>query len=191
MSEQQLATIALLPVNYSQRVAKQNCNLKSRSTLFKNTPRVRVPSSSHDELDSICADFVLKKMRDSQKEYCKKLCQVTEYTVRDETWKNNIEDCNDSSKNWFSIEYMFGSPDASKESRTQHPFKTVHEEYFILNGRGLVGNVGGTLGLFTGFSFVAVANGAFAIWNRVLSKIMKSAGRGLLAKRTVSRSSTT
>ena len=46
----------------------------------------------------------------------------------------------------FKLIYYFGSPEYTK----------VFEEYLIMNEMGLIGNVGGTLGMFIGFSFTGV-----------------------------------
>ena len=65
------------------------------------------------------------------------------------------------------IEYKIDLPYSSKETRTNEPFKTSHEEYFIWNTFTFVGTVGGTLGLFLGFSF----QGTFDwLWGRLLQQ---------------------
>ena len=37
---------------------------------------------------------------------------------------------------------------------SKKPFKIIKKEYLIMNEMSLVGNVGGTLGMFVGFSFI-------------------------------------
>ena len=113
------------------------------------------------ELSSGCSEISL---------HCKKSCTVVEYSVRDET-----EDvhCAVEGRDWFTIEYNFGFPDSSVGLRSETPFKTIFEEYYILDDRGMVGNVGGILGLFTGCSFFGVATWAFGLWMKVLAKLSK------------------
>ena len=83
----------------------------------------------------------------------------------------DTQHCDDVGKyeNYFSMRYRFGLPDATKELRSDRPFKTVHTEYFILDGRGLVGNIGGTLGLFTGLSFFGLATWVYTVLKRIKS----------------------
>ena len=69
------------------------------------------------------------------------------------------------------IEYKIDLPYSSKETRTNEPFKTSHEEYFIWNTFTFVGTVGGTLGLFLGFSF----HGTFDwLWGRLPQQFCKN-----------------
>ena len=69
------------------------------------------------------------------------------------------------------IEYEIDLPYSSKETRTNEPFKTSHEEYFIWNTFTFVGTVGGTLGLFLGFSF----QGTFDwLWGRLPQQFCKN-----------------
>ena len=50
----------------------------------------------------------------------------------------------------FVIQYNFGSPHSSWNTRSEKLFKMVKVEYYTLV-LVLVGNVGGTLGMFIGF----------------------------------------
>ena len=75
----------------------------------------------------------------------------------------------------FSINSHFGSPDTSKELRTDRPFKTVHMEYYLLDGWGLIGNVGGTLGLFTGFSFFGFLTWAYELAKKAFTNTTNAA----------------
>ena len=56
----------------------------------------------------------------------------------------------------FSFGYRFELPEATKDLRSKQPFKIVHKEYLITTAMTLIGNVGGTLGMFIGFSFIGV-----------------------------------
>ena len=56
------------------------------------------------------------------------------------------------------IEVKFDTtPKSLWKWRTKEPFKTVKTEYYIMSGLTFVGNIGGTLGMFVGFSFIGVA----------------------------------
>ena len=52
--------------------------------------------------------------------------------------------------------------------------RTVHDEVYILDGIGLLGSLGGSLGLFIGFSFFGyIANIIDTFANVISSKIIK------------------
>ena len=73
------------------------------------------------------------------------------------------------------IEVTFDTtPKSFWEVRSLKPFKTVKTEYWIMSGLSFVGNVGGTLGMFVGFSFIGVAElfigTAAALWQRLKRK---------------------
>ena len=53
----------------------------------------------------------------------------------------------------FGFGYAFDVPRATKDVKNQAT-KMVKTEYLLMNGYTLVGNVGGTLGMFVGFSFI-------------------------------------
>ena len=62
------------------------------------------------------------------------------------------------------MEYSFKLDLDSKEAderlrdyRSRKPYKTVHREYLLMTEMSLVGNVGGMLGLFVGFSFLGLS----------------------------------
>ena len=76
---------------------------------------------------------IILGLNDSQEEHCKKSCLVKEYQTKAFDRKDNL----------FGFDFHFG----------RHT-KTVKKEYLITSEMTLVGNVGGMLGLFVGFSFL-------------------------------------
>ena len=54
----------------------------------------------------------------------------------------------------FLMDYTFQLPVDTRSLRSDYPFKIVKKEYLIMTWMTLVGNVGGTLGMFIGFSFL-------------------------------------
>ena len=68
---------------------------------------------------------------------CSKPCSISQYSGRIDFW--DYKNLNDSS---FKVSLRFAPPVKS----------TVYEEYLIYNFFGMVGSVGGTLGIFIGFS---------------------------------------
>ena len=98
---------------------------------------------------------------------CQKPCKATEY--HGEAKKAGIDNRRDCFQHHCSvvtsIEYEIDLPTSTIATRTGQPFKTVYQEYFIWNANALVGTVGGTLGLFIGFSF---HGSLMFVWEHVL-----------------------
>ena len=167
------------------------CTFEKKCSSISMPKHLGLPRCSTD-LETLCAEHVLNILRQDHQEHCKKHCSVKEYSVRDEGV--DTQHCDDVGEyqNYFSMRYRFGLPDATKELRSDRPFKTVHTEYFILDGRGLVGNIGGTLGLFTGLSFFGLATWAYTVLKRMKSVTSFCIGKmkhRVNASRTVSTSS--
>ena len=59
---------------------------------------------------------------------------------------NKEHSANPDDRNYFKLIYYFGNPEYTK----------VYKEYVIMTEMNLIGNVGGTLGMFIGFSFSGV-----------------------------------
>ena len=107
-------------------------------------------------------------LREDQKLYCKKSCHAKEFKVKLETnmrgsewnsWKKEKWAWNETFnlENSFILEYSFEQPEWNRDQRSEEPSKTVHREFMTMSFMSLVGNVGGTLGMFIGFSFVGTS----------------------------------
>ena len=59
----------------------------------------------------------------------------------------------------YVIEYYFEVPADMQGVPSEIPFKTVKTEYPRTSLMSLVGNVGGTLGMFVGFTFIGITEG--------------------------------
>ena len=91
----------------------------------------------------------------SQKK-CKKSCQILQYegkVVVDKPYSWG-------EKNWASFAYEINPPERL----------TVYQEYVVYDAIGIIGSVGGTLGLFIGFSFSGLISGLIEF----CSKFVKS-----------------
>ena len=79
------------------------------------------------------------------------ICEIQQYT---EDWKNYMlgngfpDDPNHESKLWFWLWYQFEDDQDI----------IVYEEYLIYDTINMIGSLGGTLGIFIGFSFSNVLN---------------------------------
>ena len=87
-------------------------------------------------------------------EYCPKHCSRTEYTGK----RTFLVDADTETNYVFMWNYKF----ASKKYE-------VHQEYLLYDMTGVVGTVGGTLGLFIGFSFWTLLGLIFS-WMKYLIK---------------------
>ena len=58
----------------------------------------------------------------------------------------------------FGFGYRFVLPKGTKDLRSKNPFKSVKKEYFIMSLMSLIGNVGGTFGMFVGLSIIGVTD---------------------------------
>ena len=111
------------------------------------------------EQDIYCFQAVLNSLRLDQQKYCPRACLVREYEL--EGTGGNVN------ANHTTLGLRFGTPSATWDLRSDDPFKTVYKEYLTISGMLLVGNVGGMLGLFVGFSFMGTSEWLIGILLRV------------------------
>ena len=88
--------------------------------------------------DYVCMKWTFNSIMYAIVENCPKHCSATEFNGK----RTFILHSNEDTKNSFIWYYVF----SSKEIQ-------VNEEYFLYDETGLIGAIGGTLGLFIGFSF--------------------------------------
>ena len=85
-----------------------------------------------------------------------KACHIKEYVVEslkitEKKFKNN--------KQGLTVSFNFKAPTFSRVGWTSQLYKTVYEEYRLVNEITLTGVVGGTIGMFVGLSFMDLASG--------------------------------
>ena len=105
-----------------------------------------------DQTERACFESAIDQLEaiETDTDHCKTTCQVVEYKT-EPVARNAVRGWNERPDPW-SLRYRFVIPHSSKDLRIMKPFKYVHKEYLIVSGISLIGNVGGTLGLFVGFS---------------------------------------
>ena len=95
---------------------------------------------------------------------CAKSCSVLEYTgFVDYTGPNGVVYKPNPNETYFSLTIRYKAPATI----------TLHEEYLIIDIYGMVGIVGGTLGLFVGFSFFDVITYLMKFFQKVHEGINK------------------
>ena len=129
----------------------KTCNFKKICTPFTLPyAGINIPICNNQQ-DKDCYKQVLKQLRLDQHKHCKKACHVKEFILDSKTEHGHkIPD----SPNKFALDLSFNSPSSTKNLRSDQPFKTMSTEYSTLSEMTLLGNVGGHLGMFVGFSFI-------------------------------------
>ena len=93
--------------------------------------------------------------------HCKKACRIKEYKIE----KASDSDFWEISSYPLAVGLKFDTPLTRRHSRLLLPYKTVHTEYLVTTWITLVGTVGGTLGMFVGFSIIGTSEWFMAnIW---------------------------
>ena len=77
----------------------------------------------------------------------KKTCSMTRYSPV-------LISSQPATERVFSFTYAIESPQSSMGERLSEPYKVVHKEFLIWNTLTMIANIGGTLGLTLGFSFI-------------------------------------
>ena len=81
------------------------------------------------------------------------------------------------------VGYKFELPDYNTNSRSDEPYKTVKREYLIITWISMIGTVGGTLGMFVGFSLIGTSEWLYGC----IRSIVVRAKLGLRNKETASK----
>ena len=158
--------ISLRPERYIYLRAKSKCiddsfyecfGFKFLSNNFNECPRKCLPNitfpsyaryeekeytvcQTNEEIE--CSTEIAKQMFDNitETDACLKSCSILQYSGKVQ-YKEKYDDTHAT-----EFKYRFAKPQSVK----------VHEEYLIYDEIGLIGSVGGTLGIFIGFSFSGV-----------------------------------
>ena len=89
-----------------------------------------------------------------------KPCTLLEYNGKIDYWQEKPI----SRKNNFNLKIKYGAPEVV----------IVHEEYLITDFTGVVGSVGGTLGLFIGFSFFNIISYLIDLFHTFISNRIRA-----------------
>ena len=72
----------------------------------------------------------------------------------------------------MGFEYSFGTPASTRDTKSRKLSKIVKTEYLVIPLMSLVGSVGGTLGMFLGFSFIGTSEWFIGFVETLLGKIL-------------------
>ena len=113
----------------------------------------------HDHFWSLFRDHTICKGKTA------KSCAVTEYKIKDFALPNPIEIKTD-----FIFKVRMGAPLSSGTYLESKPYKIVYNEYYLLDAMQIIGTIGGTLGLMTGFSFLGTIMSITDMYGRLTQK---------------------
>ena len=97
----------------------------------------------------------------------RKLCKIWEYSTKAGVdfdreiglFNNSASGVGFSKGSGFAFSFDFEYKESVRESRTRmSSSKIATKEYVLLNLESLVGILGGTVGMFTGFTFIGVSD---------------------------------
>ena len=107
-------------------------------------------------------------MIDDQDKHCKKSCSVKEFRV-----EKSLESSFHEGLSRLTVSIQFGLPESTRGFISKTLFKTVKTEQYVISGLQLLGNVGGILGIFIGFSFQGITEPILSISERLCKFVRK------------------
>ena len=151
-----------------KRYTKNVNDLKKENGSLEVCSPISLPFDKKDTLpncknenDQEFYEQVLTQLETDQETYCKKSCKVQEY--KSMLMKQVELEGNDK----FILEYRWEAPQSTRDARSNELYKTVFTETYVISGVSLLGNAGGILGMFDGFSFIGIYETLVAGWAKV------------------------
>ena len=152
--------------------SKSECETRETCTPYSLpfTNKMKVCKELAEEWYHKVAFWILQSDKNDS---CPRSCKVKEYLTT-----LDYSDTESSSDHEFKLEYKFNSLlRGSRNQRTKIPQKIVKKEHMIVSLSSLVGNVGGTLGMFVGFSFIGATESLLTVlgdcWKKITAKSPK------------------
>ena len=100
-----------------------------------------------------CFGKTIKKLRSDQEKHCRRSCIIKEYhDSKTESFDARINYLKE-----LELKFEMTLPTSVQNLRSEKPFKIVETEYWIVTELSLIGTVGGTLGMFIGFSVIGTS----------------------------------
>ena len=128
-----------------------NATCSPASLPFRNN---KIPLCSLD-IEKWCFQRVLERLMSDQTKHFYKTCRVKEFKIKQTPLGNHAEASVGNFVLWITYERSAEEISNSREWLTKTPFKTIKKEQYVISDMSLIGNIGGTLGMFVGFSFLA------------------------------------
>ena len=115
---------------------------------------LKIPMCKKQE-DQACSEILFSNVEEKEAKDCWKSCLVVEYSLYH--GYSAREEHHDGKQVVFQLSYNFKPLSNWDRSNIGPPVKVIKTEYFIMTTMLMVGNVGGTLGMFLGFSFTVAS----------------------------------
>ena len=115
-----------------------------------------------------------KHLRQTQYQRCMKTCTLKKFNTKLDLRGDILyrrDKFGETPYNGYRIMYHFDLPSSTMDIRSEQPFKTVLREYYTMSSMQLIGNVGGTLVMFIGFSFIGTSNWLFPKCSKIFISI--------------------
>ena len=149
-------------------------SLKRTHKCAENCTVLSLPDFNYPECNKtetqLCHFYEYQKL--FKEKFCrsKQLCKVQDYTVEESDYEIH------KSVDQLAFYIDYGEPKYSRGHRGLKPAIVIHTENLIINGFTLLGNVGGQMGMFIGFSFsgaIGWITGAMRkVWNFLRNKVI-------------------
>ena len=112
-----------------------------------------------------CFGKAIKKLRSDQEKHCRRSCIIKEYhDSKTESFDARINYLKE-----LELKFEMTLPTSVQNLRSEKPFKIVETEYWIVTELSLIGTVGGTLGMFIGFSVIGTSEWVMQAIDRLKS----------------------
>ena len=146
------------------------CDKKCIPKLFRFGKNYTTPFCQN-QMEDNCANGIIKKMVQNNqinnnnttqkfKSTCKKACNILQYSGN---FMSNISPFRTrDNKSQYQFYYEF----ANSENRCN-----IFQEYLIYDTMGMIGSVGGTLGMFIGFSMTGVISSLIGYFGKCVSNL--------------------
>ena len=115
------------------------------------------------EQDRLCFGRVISHLRSNQEQYCMRSCNMKNFRGSSLAFsKKRNPYCDEEKCHAIVFKFGFSWKGALLNGRSDKLLKRVMREYWIVSTLSLVGTVGGTLGMFVGFSLMGTFEWLFA-----------------------------
>ena len=158
-----------LAKRFFQYEGESNCTASQKCSPF-TLPQIdggTIPPVCQNDTQASCFGQVIERLRSDQEKHCKRSCRVKEFATELDTMDLTL---NESRNEPYALEIKFGAQDFTRDVRSLQVMKNVKTEYWTFSTIALVGSVGGTLGIFIGFSFIKTSQWLLGVFSKIMPR---------------------
>ena len=128
----------------------KECSKKCIPSIYSNIHKnYTTPFCRNDTENEKCAMKMVKELINGKNSSCQKSCFKLQY-IGEVRYTRPFYGKEESSVNYYKLRYLFDTD-----------MFNVHEEYLLYDTIGMIGSVGGSLGMFIGFSMTGIISWIF------------------------------